>query len=289
MLTTGNQLKLTISSVLRLPLLYFLLCYIISHQSWKHFRAGAVSLAGAEPNLWSVHGGNKQVPIALLNSSGAHFHSKQVDGIELTPDQKFALHIKDSDDIAIYDSVILATPLTQDTAPLQFVNFPVAFQFPGSFQSIYCTMVHGQVNYKTFQFDDESSAVDEIFTTNTSLFFNSLSRNYPVDLDDGAENLPSVWKVFSNARLNREQLDSLFSEIEEMHVVKWKAYPQYRGEPVPGNFTLYPGLYHINTIEWAASAIDMAIIGARNVALLTASQFGIDVRQRWQSQSHLEL
>lgn len=35
-----------------------------------------------------------------------------------------------------------------------------------------------------------------------------------------------------------------------------------------GNFTLYKGLYHINAIEWAASAMEMSVIGAKNVANL---------------------
>ena len=239
-----------------------------------------MSLAGAESSLWSVHGGNKKIPMALLNVSGARLISKEVETVTLMADNKLALQMKDSEEPpVIYDAVILATPLTRDTSSLHFVNFPTRFRFPGTFHRTVCTMVHGDVNYETFGFSDESSVLDEIFTSNTSLFFNSLSRNYPVDMDDGADGLPNVWKVFSNEPLTRDQLSTLFRRTREVHVVDWKAYPEYDGTAaVAGNFTLYPGLYHINTVEWAASAMEMSVIGGRNVALLAASHFGIDVR-----------
>ena len=242
---------------------------------------GSVSLAGSESGLWSVCGGNKQIPISLLKASGANFYPIQVDSIQLTRTDKFELYLKDVNDIPTYDAVIIATPLTKDTSSLRFVDFPTQFTFPGRYHQIITTMVQGQLNYKTFQFKDEASALDEILTINSSVFFNSLSKNYPVDMDDDddVKEMPSVWKVFSNDPLTKEQLGSLFLSMNEIHEIHWKAYPNYENASQPhGNFTLHPGLYHINTIEWAASAMEMAVIGARNVALLTASHFGIDIQ-----------
>jgi len=34
--------------------------------------AGAVSMAGVEPGLWNVVGGNHQVPLGLVKESGAN-------------------------------------------------------------------------------------------------------------------------------------------------------------------------------------------------------------------------
>jgi len=34
------------------------------------------------------------------------------------------------------------------------------------------------------------------------------------------------------------------------------------------NFKLHNALYHVNAIEWAASAMEMSAIGGRNVAIL---------------------
>lgn len=241
--------------------------------------SGSVSLAGAEPGLWSVHGGNKLIPIHLLKSSGANFYAKEVESVQLTPTDRFALHLKGVDDVTIYDAVIMATPLTKDTSTLFFEDFPTQFKFPGDYHQIVTTMVQGELNYSTFHFRNARSAPDEILTTNPTVFFNSLSRNYPVDTNGDSEDTPAVWKVFSNNPLTKEQLESLFLSTDEIHEINWKAYPNYDNKnQAHGNFTLHPGLYHINAIEWAASAMEMSVIGARNVALLTASHFGIDIQ-----------
>lgn len=194
-----------------------------------------------------------------------------------------------NEEIPPYDAVILAMPLTQDMSTLKFDHFPKHFHIPGRFHTTVCTMVQGEVNYKTFQFSDKNSVIDEIFSTNRTLFFNSLARNYPVDVDDGVEGLPPVWKVFSNQLLSKEELDLLFSEINETHVINWKAYPEYDGSISTGNFTLYPGLFNINMIEFAASAMEMGVIGAKNAALLAASHLGIDVQGHQAKTFHLEL
>jgi prenylcysteine oxidase/farnesylcysteine lyase len=254
-----------------------------------YYVLGSVSLAGAETGLWSLHGGNKKIPHALLNASGASFHNEEVEAIHLNSDGRFSLRFKENDEMPLYDAVILATPVTNDTSMFGFENFPRQFHFPGRFHQTVCTMVQGDVNYETFQFADSSSVIDDIFTTNRTLFFNSLARNYPVDIDDGAEGAPSVWKVFSNEPLSKRELDILFSTINETFVIKWKAYPEYDGTTSTGNFTLHPGLYHINAIEFAASAMEMGIIGARNVALLAASHLGVDVQDRKTQSFHIEL
>lgn len=225
-----------------------------------------------------------------MNASGAQLVSRVVESVHLTPDGRFTLWFEDEDEESpVYDAVILASPLTNDTSPIKFINFPRRLHFPGRYHRTVCTMVQGDINHETFQFTDPGSVIDDIFTTNSSLFFNSVARNYPVDSDDGTKGLLPVWKVFSNELLSQGQLDTLFSEINETHVIDWKAYPEYDSMQSVGNFTLHPGLYHINTIEFAASAIEMAILAARNVALLTASHFGVDVQDRRAQNFHVEL
>ena len=113
--------------------------------------------------------------------------------------------------------------------------------------------------------------------------------SFQLNIDDGVEGLPSVWKVFSNNPLTEDELGILFQTINETRVIDWLAYPEYDGSQTPGNFTLYPGLYHINTIEFAASAMEMGVIGARNVAMLAASHFGIDIQDRRSQNFHVEL
>lgn len=53
----------------------------------------------------------------------------------------------------------------------------------------------------------------------------------------------------------------------------WKAYPRYSTNVRSDKFKLYDGLYHVNAIEWAASAMEMSAIGGRNVAILAYREF----------------
>lgn len=39
------------------------------------------------------------------------------------------------------------------------------------------------------------------------------------------------------------------------------------------NFKLHDALYHVNTIEWAASAMEMSAVAGRNVAILAYNDF----------------
>lgn len=230
------------------------------------------------------------MPEALLNASRARLHEAEVAGIRVREDGKFVLRLKDDVNSAPeYDAVILATPLTADTTKIEFEGFPRRMHFLGHFHQTVCTMVQGEINYSAFKFSGPDSVIDDIFTTNRSLFFSSIARNYPVDIDDGTQGLPPVWKVFSNELLADEEMRTLFSEINEKHVIPWKAYPAYDGTEPIGNFTLHPGLYHINAIEFAASAMEMQVIGARNVALLAASHFGIDTQDHRTQSYHVEL
>lgn len=237
-----------------------------------------------------MHGGNKQIPEALLNASQAKLYYTEVTGIRLLDEGKYILNLRDDvNSDPKYDAVILATPLTDDTTKMDFEGFPRRLNFPGRFHQTVCTMVQGEINRDTFKFSDPSSVIEDIFTTNRSLFFNSVARNYPVNIDDGTKGLPPVWKVFSNELLTEEELRTLFSNINEKHVIPWKAYPKYDGTEPIGNFTLHPGLFYINAIEFAASAMEMQVIGARNVALLAANHFGIDMQDHRAQGYRIEL
>jgi len=113
----------------------------------------------------------------------------------------------------------------------------------------------------------------DVLSDNESNFFTSIGRVYPVD-DSTDEKIP-VYKVFSRTPLSTEQLDLIFGDIQVVHVKDWYAYPHYDSvsKPLPP-FILHPGVYHLNAIEWAASAIEMSLIGGKNAALLVYNQLG---------------
>ena len=64
----------------------------------------------------------------------------------------------------------------------------------------------------------------------------------------------------------------MFSDIEFTESVPWLAYPEYTTNDDLSTFELSPGLYYLNRMEWAASAMEMSVISAKNVANM-ASQF----------------
>lgn len=166
-----------------------------------------------------------------------------------------------------YDIVIIAAPLTEDKRKFKFVNFTEEFSFPGRYERILCTMVQGKVNPKSLLLT-EDTMVDGILVTNPRLIFNAFAKQSPVESTDCPVCLPTVWKIFSPVPLGEEQLSIFFEKRNSTDIIDWLAYPHYDSNQHLGDFELLPGLYHVNAIEWAGSAMEMSIIGARNVALL---------------------
>lgn len=53
----------------------------------------------------------------------------------------------------------------------------------------------------------------------------------------------------------------------------WLAYPHYARLPTSDLFRIHRNFYYLNAIEWAASAMEMSVIAAKNVALLAHKSF----------------
>lgn len=167
-----------------------------------------------------------------------------------------------------YDAVILATPLTQDKSKIMLANFTRQFTFPGRYEAIHTTMVRGELRPESLMMT-EDDLVEEVLVTNPKLMFNSFGLQTPVEDATCKEDPVGVWKIFSPHSIPEEHLDIFFKRRESTDVVSWLAYPHYSSNQTLGDFELVPGLYHLNAIEWAGSAMEMSVIGAKNVALLT--------------------
>ena len=76
-------------------------------------------------------------------------------------------------------------------------------------------------------------------------------------------NEADVWKVFSQQPLSEEEMNQIFKEKTQVVTCDWLAYPHYSPNQTKTftNFKLEENLYHINAIEWAASAMEMSVIG----------------------------
>ena len=250
------------------------------------FVLGTVSLAGIESGLWSVKGGNRLIPENLLKSSGANLIRSAVSEVKLLPNERYQL-VVDKDTRAEYDIVVLAAPQHQ-RSQLNFVGIPRAVELRSRYHRTVSNFFLGVPNEGYFFTDSVrsklagfSSMPTDITVTDASLFFNTYALNVPVtyvntdSLHDqffydaftrarGAR----VWKIFSNGDVSVDQANKMFTKILDWQTVDWLAYPEYQvGERMP-SFVVHKNFYYVNAIERAASAMEMSIIGGRNVALL---------------------
>lgn len=228
-----------------------------------------MSLAGADTNLWSVEGGNKLVAEGLLQKSEASAINGEVIEIELLPDSTYALtYIESSTGETLrlfYDIVIIAAPFIKDRKNIKFINFKKDFrQYETTYHQTIATFVKGSLNPLAFH---QPNVPKEVLTFQPDLLFNSIGRVYPVnDIENREED--EVYKVFSQQPIPKGDLDEYFKDIEMIKERDWLAYPQYEPPESLPPFFLYPGLYYINGIELTASAMEMSVIAAKNVALL---------------------
>lgn len=231
---------------------------------------GSVSVAGAGSSLWSVECGNKHLPIAMLNHTKAKVHLQtKIQAIIQLPDGTLKLSTDSEGKVPLdgnFDRVIIAAPMSiyQKTQPIKFINFANELNDRSKFAQKYHRTVATIIAAKGIQ--PKYKAWLDILSIEPSFFFTSLSRIYPVLLIQ-AEKMP-VFKVFSPEPLTDEQLNELFEDIKFKHVADWLAYPEYDKVPaILGPFVLHPKIYYLNSIEMAASAMEMSLISGRNAAL----------------------
>ncbi|KAJ6632986.1 Prenylcysteine oxidase [Pseudolycoriella hygida] len=228
---------------------------------------GSVSMAGMDGALWCVSGGNRRVAERLLDESNA----KLIEAFALSVSMKqFGYVVATATSNDTYDYVVIATPLSQNQRiPLNFDNLPTQISRNGEYHRTVSTLVLGKLNKKKFpKFADDEGAI--IINTNDDDFFNSIGNLQGIN---GKEN-HRAWKVFSKKPLTSNEMNILFENHTEVKIIDWLAYPHYVLPHQQMSFSLAPRLYHINAIEWAASAMEMSCIGAKNVALLIRRDHG---------------
>ncbi|KAE8618727.1 hypothetical protein XENTR_v10009475 [Xenopus tropicalis] len=255
---------------------------------------GSVSLAGTDSGLWSVEGGNSLVCTGLLYASNANLIRGTVTSV-----QQKTRPLKSGDTVTLYevnaetesgsqhvlyDIVIIAAPLNKGLSSIKFLNFdPPIKTFTRPYQQTVATFIHGQLNYSFFGCPEpcpnELSAI--LTTDNPSLFINSIGAVSPVKSTGGGDPSKStdlkVWKVFSPEPLTKDQLHLLFKSYHAVRSKTWLAYPRYSPPEKLPPIILHDRIYYISSIEWAASAMEMSAVSAKNVALLSHHQWhGID-------------
>lgn len=270
---------------------------------------GAVSLAGADSGLWAVDGGNKRVCAGLLYNSKSDLISARVTSIsvKVRPSKTGSTasfyevnYVGESGSAhSLYDIVVIATPLHQGKSDITFSGFspPLPSHYPGRYHQTVTTLIHGMLNMSYLGTTEQASefTVSDVLTTDSKgCVLNSLSSIDPVIIPQGYKRPPAsqtkVWKVFSPQSLSQEQLRDMFLSWDSVSETKWLAYPSYRPphRKTPP-FILHNRLYYLNAVEWAASAMEMSAIAARNVALLAHHRWHHQVAKIDQEDLHIRL
>lgn len=200
---------------------------------------------------------------------------------------------------SLYDIVVIATPLHQGKSDITFSGFtpPVPSHYPGRYHQTVATLVQGKLNMSylgTAEPASEFTVSDVLTMDSKGSVINSLSSIDPAHIPEGYKRPPAshtkVWKVFSPQPLTQEQLQSMFLSYDSVSETPWLAYPTYRPphRKIPP-FILHDRLYYINALEWAASAMEMSAISARNVALLAHHRWHEQNRKIDQEDLHTRL
>ena len=259
------------------------------------FISGYVSMAGAQGgSLFSVEGGNDKVPKKLLETSNVtvflkrhitsilketregkvvyFLHEKDDNIHKEMQDGKTVLILGDKEDKP-YDVVIVAVPLED---PNSYIECSKCKEWPekstmGKYQQTIATFVQSDINFAYFGFGGKEGSISDIFTTENEMIpFSSIGRQVDVT---GIEVKPYIYKIFSRTKLKDHTMKELFkinSTIEHYRkTITWLAYPHYTPPEKFSPFLLDDGLFYVNAIERAASAMEMSSIGGRNAALLT--------------------
>jgi prenylcysteine oxidase/farnesylcysteine lyase len=232
-------------------------------------------MAGVEDGLWSVKGGNKKIPELLVKKAKANLIEGEVTIVRMVDEDEPTYEIdykckncdnKNEIKTREYDIVVVATPLHQDMNKIQFEGFPTPIKnFPQKFHKLTATMIKGVPNDTHFGIGTPDGFPSELLTSNADVYFNSIARKIPVTGEEGH----SVYRVFSNAPLSKENVNTYFKSEDDLRMVTWSAYPEYDFKPdsLPP-FVLHDKVYYVNAIELAASAMEMSALSAKNIALL---------------------
>ncbi|XP_060106866.1 prenylcysteine oxidase 1-like [Heteronotia binoei] len=263
---------------------------------------GTLSLAGDDPGLWSVEGGNKRVCSGLLQTSKA----QQISGTVISIEEKTRQNGRSGGIVKLYevtydstsglereayDIIMIATPLNHKSANITFLNFnPPIPEFSKPYQETVATFVHGQINASFFGYQHPSyfNLKHIVTVENSKLFINSMVTLYPVKIRKDALN-PQIWKIFSPQPLTKEQMDLLFISYDATRVKTWLAYPHYSPPEKCPPLILHSRMYYQNSIECLASGMEMSAVSAQNAALLAYHRWYVNTDMIDQEDLHERL
>ena len=260
--------------------------YIIYGQNAQvnAFTALASLIAMQDRSLWSVVGGNRKISESVLEASGGIFHEREVSAIRrMERDGKVSYVVQTEgstpstgESTNEFDVVIVANPL--NVSNISFENFPMPIYTEASttpYQRTVVTLIKGKPNPSFYGLNSCKTIPNFILTTDLQgcpVQFNGVHLHIPSEASQSdaplSQESAQVWRVSTPKPLTREEKQLMFETIEDEVTIDWQAYPKYNPPEEFPPFILDDGVFYINGIEKAASAMEMSAIGAKNVALL---------------------
>lgn len=227
--------------------------------------------------MWGIKGGNKRVPESLIKESKANFLNYRV--VKIAYDEQTKEYIVDCVSPSTkeefsdrYDVVVIANPITGDSkTPIEFADFPSPISVPGRYQRIVSTIVAGNLNADYYRWYWYKGRLPDMIIENDDPIVNSVTK---IGLALGVKkNQTPIFKVFSERPLKSSELNAMFRTPKIIKKRDWLAYPKYEKMNLwKRKFVLHDRLFYLNAIEWAASCMEMSVIGARNVAHLVEKE-----------------
>lgn len=245
------------------------------------------SLAGMQSgSLWSVVGGNYKIAECVLKESRySSLVMEDVVSVTKTLEEggsvKYAIATEDGKIDKGFDVVIVANPL--NTSSIKYDNFSSDVYTAAAttpYERVVATFCKGKINQQFFGVEATSPNFPLVILTtdmkSPPFLFNSIGLEVPSEVPQKEvkqyiqDEPVRVWKVFSPQPLTQDQRLSLFPDMNPNEVVShdWLAYPHYEAPYQAPSFVLDDGVFYINAIEKASSAMEMSAIGAKNAALL---------------------
>ena len=232
-------------------------------------------MAGLESGLWSVEGGNWKVCKGLLEKSKA-IVNKNTQVIEIIKkkldEQQNALYFIRTVKSLVstpFDVVIVATPLE---VRQNFIGCDGCSRWPyqqelGEFHQTVATLQKAKLNTSTFKFSKLPETVGTM--EKSEICFSSLRQQTSVLEEKVDDKEGQVWRVASMEPLSKECREKMFSQSQDPKQIIWLAYPHYTPPEKFLPFLLDEGIFYVNAIERAASAMEMSALSGRNAAMLT--------------------
>ncbi|VDM02218.1 unnamed protein product [Schistocephalus solidus] len=185
---------------------------------------------------------------------------------------------------AEFDYVVLAHPLNQNAS----ISAPKGLLPPLlEYKTVDSTLISGELDHEKFGFPSDES-FDRLkglsilptkrgYEDDRNTLFKALMKVRSVaakETEDGGA--PSCWVTYSLPERclypGQDMCSSYFKKGVLIRSSRWLAYPDLSPLPNPsrtmGKFILSPGLIYANALERAACSMELAVISARNAALI---------------------